>query len=165
MTVRRLLLVIAAITFALSAGTAHAAKAVHITGGGQGTFGADLDADGDIDGSHFGMGVEILDGGNARGHFTCLMAGNKDFLGLHLMLVQGQVDAGSANPAAGSGAFSGSGTLLMDGDQQDVTFAVAILRDGGPGVGRFQLTVVGSSGAVIAAFPPETIESGQIDIH
>ena len=165
MTLRRLLLVTAAIALVLSARTARATNPVHITGGGQGTFGADLDADGDIDGSHFGMGVDILPGGRARGHFTCLMAGNKDFLGLHVMLVEGQVEAGSANPEAGSGSFTGSGTLLIDGDRQDVMFTVAILSDGGPGVGRFQLTVIGSSGAVIAAFPPETVESGQVSIH
>ena len=161
---RKSLLVVAVITLALMS-LALEARTVHITGGGQGTFGADLDADGDIDGSHFGIGVEVLGGGSAQGHFTCLMAGNKDFLGLHLMLVEGNVDAGTANPVAGSGVFSGSGTLHIDGDRQDVTFTVTILHEGGPGVGQFQLTVVGTSGAIIAAFPPETVESGQISIH
>jgi hypothetical protein len=143
----------------------HASKTIHITGGGQGTFGADLDGDGDIDGSHFGIGVDVLGGGIAEGHFTCLMAGNKDFLGLHLMLVEGQVDAGTANPATGSGWFSGSGSLHINGDRQDVTFVVTILQQGGPGDGKFQLTVFDTSGGVVAAFPPETVESGGISIH
>src|SRR2546426_7928644 len=84
-----------------------------VTGGGQGTFGSDLDGDGDIDGSHFGIGVEIV-GTDAKGHFTCLMAGNEDFLGLHLMLVEGTVESGAANPVVGSAVFRGSGTLHID---------------------------------------------------
>lgn len=74
---KRLLLAII-FTVALTSPPIEAAGKVHITGGGQGTFGIDLDGDGDIDGSHFGIGVEIV-GAEAKGHFTCLMAGNKDF--------------------------------------------------------------------------------------
>jgi hypothetical protein len=159
------LLVIVVIAVVSAALRVEAGRPVHITGGGQGTFGADLDADGDIDGSHFGIGVELLGSGSARGHFTCLMAGNEDFLGLHLMLVEGSVDAGTANPGAGTGVFSGSGVLHIDGDRQDVTFMVSILREGGPEVGQFQLTVFDASGAVIAAFPPETVEHGRISIR
>src|SRR5262249_58243221 len=62
-----------------------------VTGGGTGTFNADLDGDGDIDGSHFGFAVLEGPGASARGHFMCQMAGNADFLGLKLMLVEGRV--------------------------------------------------------------------------
>src|SRR3989442_11219187 len=74
---------------------APAAHAVQVTGGGTTTFGADLDRDGDIDGSHFGFVAVIAGDGSARGHFTCLMAGNANFLGLHLMAVQGPVTSGA----------------------------------------------------------------------
>ncbi len=63
------------------------AHAVQVAGGGTTTFGADLDGDGDIDASHFGFAAVIAADGSAQGHFTCLMAGNADFLGLHLMAV------------------------------------------------------------------------------
>jgi hypothetical protein len=162
---RRSLLLAVLVMVGLISLPLQAAGIVHITGGGQGTFGFDLDADGDTDGSHFGMGVDILGGGAAQGHFTCLMAGNKAFLGLHLMLVEGQVDVGTANSSAGTGSFSGSGTLHINNDKEDVTFVVHILHGGGPGVGQFQLTVYDSSGSLIVAFPPEMVESGQIMIH
>src|SRR6266705_713015 len=72
-----------------------AASRVIVSGGGTGTFDADLDKDGDIDGSHFGIGVIIQEDGSAKGHFECLMAGNADILGLPLMAVEGKVAAGS----------------------------------------------------------------------
>ena len=162
---RRSLLLTVFVTLGLTSLPLQAGRIIHITGGGQGTFGFDLDADGDIDGSHFGIGVDILGGGAAQGHFTCLMAGNKEFMGLHLMLVEGQVDAGTANSSAGTGSFSGSGTLHINNDKEDVTFVVHIVQEGGPGVGQFQLTVYDSSGGLIVAFPPEMVESGQIMMH
>ena len=67
---------------------APSAHSVQVTGGGTTTFGADLDGDGDIDGSHFGFAAVIADDGSAQGHFTCLMAGNADFLGLHFRLLR-----------------------------------------------------------------------------
>ena len=81
------------------------------------------------------------------------------------MLVEGKVESGTANPVAGSAVFAGSGTLHIDEVKQDVIFVVTILHDGGPGVGRFQLAVFDGSGVLIVAFPPETVESGQITIH
>src|SRR5216117_3207366 len=68
---------------------------VQVTGGGTTTFGTDLDGDGDVDGSHFGFTAVIAADGSAQGHFTCLMAGNANFLGLHLMAVQGPVTSGA----------------------------------------------------------------------
>src|SRR3989449_1446205 len=74
---------------------APSAHSVQVTGGGTTTFGADLDGDGDVDGSHFGFAAVIAGDGSAQGHFTCLMAGNANFLGLHLMAVQGPVTSGA----------------------------------------------------------------------
>src|SRR5438105_2303046 len=71
----------------LFSGSTIAKSATVISGGGTGTFGFDLDADGDIDGSHFGLGV-IVGRNFASGHFECLMAGNTDILGLPLMAVR-----------------------------------------------------------------------------
>src|SRR5439155_1968333 len=123
------LLLVAVLAFATASLPLEAARRVHVIGGGQGTFGSDLDGDGDIDGSHFGIGVEIV-GTDAKGHFTCLMAGNKDFLGLHLMLVEGTVESGAANPVVGSAVFRGSGTLHIDENKQDVKVVVTILHEG-----------------------------------
>src|SRR5439155_15019878 len=82
---------------------APSAYAVQVTGGGTTTFGADLDGDGDVDGSHFGFAAVIAGDGSAQGAFTCLMAGNANFLGLHLMAVQGPATSG----AQGGRRFSG----------------------------------------------------------
>src|SRR3989475_12777519 len=75
------------------------AHAVQVTGGGTTTFGADLDGDGDVDGSHFGFAAVIAGGGSAQGHFTGLMAGSAHFLGVHVMGVEG---AGASGGAAGA---------------------------------------------------------------
>src|SRR5256886_16214752 len=90
---------------------------VQVTGGGSTTFGADLDGDGDVDGSHFGFMAVIAGDGSARGHFTCLMAGNANFLGLHLMAVQGPVTSGA-----------------LDGRTFSGTATVKVLNASGPGV-------------------------------
>jgi hypothetical protein len=145
-----------------------------VTGGGTGTFNADLDGDGDIDGSQFGMTVAILGGGAAKGHFMCLMAGRSDILGLHLMAVKGKVGDGSVN-ADGSVSFSGVGTVNLGNGTliQDITFAVTVTA-GGPGTGTLQLTVIGAFDGVPGDtlpgnsnydLPVETVRSGQIEIH
>src|SRR5712692_4970192 len=85
------------------------AHAVRVMGGGTTTFGADLDADGDIDGSHFGFAAVIAGDGSAQGHFTCLMAGSANFLGLRLMAVQGPV----TNGALDGRSFSGTATVKV----------------------------------------------------
>ena len=144
-----------------------------VTGGGTGTFNADLDGDGDIDGSQFGMGV-IIRGDTARGHFECLMAGRSDILGLPLMAVEGKVDNGTAH-ADGSLSFSGTASVNLANGHifRDVPFTVRVTA-GGPGIGTLQLTVIGafdgvpgdtSSGNGNYDLPPETVNSGQIQIH
>jgi hypothetical protein len=145
-----------------------------VTGGGTGTFGADLDGDGDIDGSQFGIGVTIRADGSAQGHFLCLMAGRSDILGLPIMAVQGQVTEGSDN-SDGSVTFSGSGTVNLGNGQifTGVPFTVTVTA-GDPEVGTLQLTVIGAFDGVPGDtfigngnydLPTETVRSGRIEIH
>jgi hypothetical protein len=145
-----------------------------VSGGGQGTFGTDLDGDGDIDGSHFGMGVSIFGNNVANGHFECNMAGNADILGLPLMAVEGKVANGSVN-ADGSVIFSGVATVNLGKGVifKDVPFSVTVTW-GGPGVGTLTLTVIGAFDGVPGDtnvgngnydLPTETVASGQIKIH
>ena len=153
------------------------AHAVRVTGGGTTTFGVDLDGDGDIDGSHFGFAAVIAGDGSARGHFTCLMAGNANFLGLHLMAVQGPVTSGSPDGLS----FSGTATVKVlnaagPGVQstfRDIPFVVAV-TPGGPGVATLQLTVLGVFDGVAGDVATgngnydlarETLTTGQITIY
>ena len=145
-----------------------------VIGGGSGTFGADLDGDGDIDGSHFGIGVIVGEGGSANGHFECLMAGNADILGLHLMAVEGKVTAGVVN-ADGSVTFGGVATVNLGNGTifRGVPFTVTV-TSGGPGEGTLQLTVIGvfdgvpgdeSPGNGNYDLPVETVATGQIEVR
>ncbi|OLC74898.1 MAG: hypothetical protein AUI57_07620 [Candidatus Rokubacteria bacterium 13_1_40CM_2_68_8] len=153
------------------------AHAVQVTGGGTTTFGADLDGDGDVDGSHFGFAAVIAGDGSARGNFTCLMAGNANFLGLHLMAVQGPVTSGAPDGRS----FSGTATVKVlnafgPGVQstfRDIPFVVAV-APGGPGVATLQLTVLGVFDGVAGDVAPgngnydlarETLTTGQITIY
>ncbi len=142
-----------------------------VNGGGQGTFGTDLDGDGDIDGSHFGIGISINGDGSAKGHFQCLMAGNANILGLSLMAVEGEVHNGSVN-ANGSATFSGIATVNLGNGQifRGVPFSVTVWA-GGPGVGSLTLTVIGVFDGVPGDtkvgngnydLPTEMVASGQI---
>ena len=150
-----------------------AQRATHVTGGGTGTFGADLDGDGEIDGSQFGMGL-VIQGSTAKGHFECLMAGRSDILGLHLMAVEGKVDGAIANPD-GSVSFSGAARVNLANGQifEGVPFLVLVTA-GGPGTGTLELTVIGAFDGVPGDttpgngnydLPPETVNTGQIKIH
>jgi hypothetical protein len=161
----------AAVVICVTPTAAHAPMIV--TGGGTGTFNADLDGDGEIDGSHFGFAVIAGAGARARGHFMCQMAGNADFLGLKLMLVEGRIL--SASFAAGSATFTGSGRVnLANGSVfTRVPFAVSVTA-GGPGQGTLQLTVIGVFDGVPGdmqpgdgdySLPVETVSTGQISIH
>lgn len=153
------------------------AHAMQVTGGGTTTFGADLDGDGDVDGSHFGFAAVIAGDGSAQGHFTCLMAGNANFLGLRLMAVQGQVTSGAPDGRS----FSGTATVKVlnafgPGVQsifRDIPFAV-VVTPGGPGVATLQLRVFGVFDGVPGDVAPgnhnydlarETLTTGQISIQ
>jgi len=169
----RLLAAVLSVALILAPLPVSAQGAMHVTGGGTGTFGADLDGDGDIDGSQFGMAL-IIQGSTAMGHFMCLMAGRSDILGLPLMAVEGQVDGASAN-LDGSVSFSGTARVNLANGQifEGVPFAV-LDSAGGPGTGTLQLTVIGAFDGVPGDtnpgngnydLPPETVNSGQINIH
>lgn len=159
----------------LPSSMALAQPVVHVTGGGAGTFRADLDSDLDSDGSRFGMGVVILGGGSAKGHFECLMAGDSDILGLPLMAVEGKVTSGSADVSAGMATFAGLAAVnLANGTIfRDVPFQVTVTQ-GGPGVGTLRLTVIGVFDLVPGDqvpgngnydLPNEWVDTGQISIH
>jgi len=128
-----------------------AAKPQTANGGGNGTFNADLDGDGEIDGTHFGFGV-VLNASGANGHFTCQMAGNMDFLGLILMLVDGQVSSSVFAPS--SATFGGTADVNFEpgGVFADIPFIVTVTA-GGPGLGTLQLTLIG----VFDGVPGDTI--------
>jgi hypothetical protein len=114
-----------------------------ITGGGTGTFNADLDGDEDVDGSYFWIEVAISKDGSAQGHFMCLMAGPFDFLDLPLMLVEGPVNTGEVNSDK-SIVFSGVGNVNLGNGKsfRNVPFEVTV-TPGGPEVGSITLTVFG----------------------
>jgi hypothetical protein len=161
-----------AVAILLCLGPTRAAQPSIVTGGGTGTFNADLDGDGEIDGSHFGFAVVNTQGSSASGHFMCQMAGNKHFLGLKLMLVEGRVSSAFFTPT--SVTFSGTGSVnLANGTVfRDVPFTVTV-SPGGPGVGTMQLTVIGLfdgvpgdtiSGDNNYSLPVETVETGLITI-
>jgi hypothetical protein len=125
-------------------------------GGGRGTV------DGVTPFSQFGFGVTFGAAGAASGSFTCLMAGASAFPGFEpLMKVTGSVTGGSVDTAAGTASFTGSGTLnLGPGGRMDALFVVSV-HEGGPGVGKLQLTVLVPD----FPLPEETVLNGRISIH
>ncbi len=156
------------------AGPAGGDSPLVVSGGGAGTFAADLDGDGDIDGSRFGLGATIRGGGAAQGHFECLMAGDSDILGLALMAVDGKVMTGTAD-IAGNATLGGVATVnLANGTQfRGVPFTVQ-LQAGGPGSGSLKLTVIGAFDRVPGDSVPgngnydlpwEHVVNGRIDVH
>ena len=187
-----MLLLVGAILVLASHGSVQPLEAdngrVLVTGGGQGTFGSDLDGDGDIDGSYFGIAIargergddDDDDGGPApssAGHFVCAMWGHTHILGLPLMAVEGQVVSDSIKWSKKRVTFRGVGTVdLGSGPEElitDVPFKVTV-TPGGPGVGTIQLTVIGAfdgvPGDTIAGngnydLPVETVSSGHITIQ
>lgn len=170
---RRIMRLIVTAAILLWVGPTRAAEPTIVTGGGTGSFGADLDDDGDIDGSHFGFAVIRGPGASVRGHFMCQMAGNADFLGLKLMLVEGRVSRALLTPD--SATFSGNGSVnLADGTVfRGVPFAVSV-TPGEPGVGTMQLTVIGAFDGVPGdtqvgdgnfSLPVEVVTTGLISIH
>jgi hypothetical protein len=166
----RHLFVLAAIFFWV--GPSGGAQPATVTGGGTGTFNADLDGDGEIDGTHFGFGIVQNPKGVALGHFTCQMAGNMDFLGLNLMLVDGQVSSAFFAPTSVN--FSGIADVNFEpgGVFTDLPFTVSVTA-GGPGVGTLQLTLIGAFDGVPGdtipgdnnySLPVETVLTGSISI-
>ena len=149
-------------------------KEAVITGGGTGTFNADLDGDEDVDGSYFWTEVAISKDGSAQGHFMCLMAGPFDFLDLPLMLVEGPVDSGEVNRDK-SIVFSGVGNVNLGNGESfsKVPFEVTV-KAGGPEVGSITLTVFGVFDGVPGDtkvgnsnydLPAEMVSSGRIKVR
>ena len=146
-----ILVVIVVPTHAVAAGS------TQVNGGGRGTI-----DHGVTPFSQFGFGVSIAAGGSAQGHFTCLMAGSSVFPGFEpLMLVEGKVSSGSANLAAGTAQFFGSGTLnLGPGGTMPAIFQVDV-TEGGGGDGTLTLKVLN----LHFFLPTETVMHGRITIH
>lgn len=153
-----------------------------VTGAGEGSFHADIDDDGDIDGSYFGVAVHRFRHGRrswVEGHFVCAMWGKTDVLGLPLMAVEGVVTSATRDEDGKKRVvtFEGVGTVDLgtrpDGFFTDVPFVVRIL-EGGPGVGSIELTVIGAFDGVAGDtepgngnydLPVEKVLSGHILIH
>ena len=136
-----------------------------VNGGGTATFNGALDQVG-IEGSQFGMQVDIYADGSAQGNFKCLMAGRSAFPGFLIMEVTGKVTAGVGDPALGWATFSGDAVLTTgNGNHYPTTFVVTV-HAGGPGVGNLQLDGQ-SDGFVPPAwgFPLETVVSGGISVQ
>jgi hypothetical protein len=134
-----------------------AAGSTHVNGGGRGTV------DGGVTPfSQFGFDVSIATGGSAQGHFTCLMAGSSAFTGFEpLMMVNGDVSSGSADVAAGTAQFFGSGMLnLGPSGTMPAVFRVDV-TEGGAGVGTLTLSVLNLS----FFLPTETVMHGRIAIQ
>lgn len=134
---------------------ATAADSIVANGGGRGTV------DGVNPFSQFGFEVMFRDGA-VSGRFNCLMAGASAFPGFEpLMKVSGEITGGTADAATGTAEFTGTGTLnLGPSGQMDATFLVGV-EEGGPGVGKFQLTVIVPPFSLLE----ETVLSGHIMIH
>jgi hypothetical protein len=168
---KRSMVLVATMTTILLPTSASAAGLTTAIGGGTGSFGTDLDGDGRVDGSQFGLAVTILGGGRATGQFLCLMAGRSQILGLSVMSVQGKVTGGATN-TDGSATFTGVATINLGNGQifRGVSFRVTAWA-GGPGSGMMQLSVIGAFDGVPGDsdvgngnydLPVETVRSGHI---
>lgn len=168
---RSMVLVVVMTTTLLLPASASAAGVTTVIGGGTGSFGADLDGDGNVDGSQFGLAVTIPGGGAATGQFLCLMAGRSQILGLSVMSVQGVVTGGAFN-ADGSATFTGVAAVNLGNGQifRGLAFAVTAWA-GAPGLGMMQLSVIGAFDGVPGDtdigngnydLPVETVSSGRI---
>lgn len=140
---------------ALAPVPATAGDSIVANGGGRGTV------DGVNSFSQFGFGVTFRDS-SVSGEFNCLMAGAAAFPGFEpLMKVSGEITGGTVDAAAGTAEFVGTGTLnLGPSGRMDAIFLVRV-KEGGPGVGKLQLTVLVPPFPV----PEETVLSGHITIH
>ncbi|MGH2574032.1 MAG: hypothetical protein ACRDGU_11275 [Actinomycetota bacterium] len=139
---------------ALSASPAAAAGPAVANGGGRGTV------DGTNPFSQFGFGVTQAAGGQVQGQFNCLMAGASEFPGFDLMAVRGQIT--SVVVWGSTATFDGAG-MFQTGNQgkSPATFRV-VVKEGGPGVGTFQLTLLTP---FLFVLPTETVLDGHITIH
>jgi hypothetical protein len=174
------LLALGGLAAILSSPAIVAAQSVaHVTGGGTASFGADLDGDGEIDGSQFGFMVDIKGDGSAEGHLLFAMAGKFDFL-RNMFSIQGPVTEGKVNPD-GSVTLRGCGPMNQIGvtaiyiESCGVRFEVAV-KEGHRGheLGTIQFTAIdlfagapGDTDLTNNSYdqPTQTIRSGLIRIR
>jgi hypothetical protein len=149
-----ILLAVLIISATLSASSAAANSPTIANGGGRGTV------DGINPFSQFGFGLTRSTDSSVQGQFNCLMAGASEFPGFDLMAVRGKIT--SAAISGGTATFSGAG-MFQTGNQgkAPATFRV-VLKEGGPGEGTFQLTLLTP---FLFVLPTETVLSGNIAIH
>ena len=177
------------LALALSPVAAEAKNKARISGGGQGSFAdgvidpwdhagmdGDLDGDGDVDGSYWGVGVEI-DGDSVSGHFVCAMWGNTDILGLDLMGVEGAVDSADLAKSGPTRRVTLTGTASVDLGDAGFFAAVpyvVVLTEGDAGEATIQLTVIGEFDGVPGDtvpgngnydLPVEQVVNGHLDIR
>lgn len=151
-----------------------------VTGGGEGSFHADIDGDGDIDGSYFGVAVHTVGNGKratVEGHFVCAMWGKTDVLGLPLMAVEGAISEATVDVKKEVVTLQGRGTVDLgtgpSGFFENVAFVVRLTK-GGVGVGSIQLSVFDNFDGVPGDTIPgngnydlaiERVVSGHIIVH
>lgn len=165
------------LALALSPLAAEAKNKARVSGGGQGSFAdgviddwdvdevdGDLDGDGDVDGSYWGVGVEI-DHGNVSGHFVCAMWGFTDIYGLELMGVEGTVDTAQLAKSGPTRSVTLTGTASVDLGSAGFVPAVpyvVVLTEGDAGEATIQLTV---EAAEFDNIPGDTVpDNGQLDL-
>ena len=169
---RSVLLAVAVFT-AVVASSSAAELGTLVVGGGEGRLDSDVDGDGDLDGSYFGIGVVQQDG-ESSGYFVYGMWGNTDVMELPLLAIEGQIS--SSEVIGGSEMlFSGSGTVdLGDGVAiRDLPFDVLVIPSG-PDEGSMQLTIKGAFDSQLGdlvpgnsdcEMPPQSVASGQISMR
>jgi hypothetical protein len=156
----------------LSSPSVMAGEVRALVGGGQTTFSIDLDGDGDVDGAYFGLAIDLQEDA-VTGHFVCAMWGNTEYLGLPLMAVEGPVLRATLHEQTGSVTFEGQGTVDLGSDEKFFTGVPfrAVVKVGGPGVGKLTLTIEGILDGVpgdqiignnSCDLPIETVASGRI---
>ncbi len=147
-----------------------------ITGGGEGSLGADVDGDGEMDGAYFGIGATLQDEG-ASGHLVYGMWGNTDVEGLPVFGLEGQITGADRPPGSDSVLLTGSGTVdLGEGvtdSMRELPFE-AFVTPGRADQGSLQVTIIGALDGALGdtvpdngnyEMPAQAIASGQITLQ
>ena len=164
-------IVVTALGLAIAGSPGSAGAGMLVVGGGEGRLGSDVDNDGDLDGSYFGIGV-VQQGEETNGHFVYGMWGNTEVMELPLFALEGQIGGSEAVAGSADMLFTGTGTVdLGDGVvMRDLAFDV-LVTPGGPDQGSMQLTLYGAFDGQLGdmvpgngdcEMPPQAIGSGQI---
>jgi hypothetical protein len=129
-----------------------------INGGGTATMEALVDPSGRntfTGGTTFGLGVELLSDGSARGHFDCVDLPG----GSNPGNVFGEAISWSQDGAVIRLDFIGTLVTIPGGDLADRMFTVKIQQFGGAGVGHWTLGPTANQSRVLCS---EILTSGQI---